>query len=241
MATYVLSDIHGQYDKFTELLGIIGLRDEDTLYILGDIIDRGPHPMKTMLKIMEMPNAYCIVGNHEVMALTCLKHMMREITDDSLRDLDEYMIQNLMTWAHNGSTPTISEFGALDREQQEAVMEFMQDMPLYETVTAGGKKYLLVHAGLGNFMPGRKLSSYTLNELVWTRPDYSIDYFPDVITVTGHTPTRYIDGNPDPDRIYRKNNHIAIDCGASIPGGRLAALCLDTGEEFYTSENVPQE
>ena len=34
--------------------------------------------------------------------------------------------------------------------------------------------------------------------------------------------------------IYRKNNHIAIDCGACFPGGRLAAICLDTGEEFYS-------
>ena len=29
----------------------------------------------------------------------------------------------------------------------------------------------------------------------------------------------------------------AIDCGASYPGGRLAALCLDTGKEYYSSSN----
>lgn len=33
--------------------------------------------------------------------------------------------------------------------------------------------------------------------------------------------------------IYKGNNHIAIDCGCSIPGGRLAAICLDTMEEYY--------
>ena len=37
--------------------------------------------------------------------------------------------------------------------------------------------------------------------------------------------------------MYRKNNHIDIDCGAYLPGGRLAAICLDTGEEFYSSGN----
>ena len=37
--------------------------------------------------------------------------------------------------------------------------------------------------------------------------------------------------------MYRKNNHIDIDCGAYLPGGRLAAICLDTGEEFYSGGN----
>lgn len=33
-------------------------------------------------------------------------------------------------------------------------------------------------------------------------------------------------------RIYKNNNHIAIDCGA-VFGGRLGCLCLDTMKEFY--------
>ena len=33
-------------------------------------------------------------------------------------------------------------------------------------------------------------------------------------------------------RIYKKNNHIAIDCGA-VYGNRLGCICLDTMEEFY--------
>ena len=43
MASYVISDIHGEYDKFLDLLQKTGLREEDTLYILGDVVDRGPH------------------------------------------------------------------------------------------------------------------------------------------------------------------------------------------------------
>ena len=41
--------------------------------------------------------------------------------------------------------------------------------------------------------------------------------------------------------IYRRNNHIAIDCGASYPGERLATLCLDTGEEDYSTSNEMKE
>lgn len=44
-----------------------------------------------------------------------------------------------------------------------------------------------------------------------------------------------IDGNPNPKRIYKHLNHIAIDCGCGMPGGRLAAICFETGKEFYSS------
>ena len=35
---YVISDIHGCYAQFTELLGLIDFKDTDTLYVLGDIV-----------------------------------------------------------------------------------------------------------------------------------------------------------------------------------------------------------
>lgn len=52
MATYVISDIHGEYEKFMELLEEIELEENDTLYVLGDVLDRGEHPIKTVLKLM---------------------------------------------------------------------------------------------------------------------------------------------------------------------------------------------
>ena len=36
MATYVISDIHGEYEKFMELLEEIELEENDTLYVLGE-------------------------------------------------------------------------------------------------------------------------------------------------------------------------------------------------------------
>ena len=54
MATYVISDIHGEYDQFINLLEKIDLQEEDTLYILGDVLDRGPHPIKIIKKLMTM-------------------------------------------------------------------------------------------------------------------------------------------------------------------------------------------
>ena len=81
---YVMSDIHGEYDKFKEVLKQINLQKEDLLYVLGDVVDRGPHPMEILLKMMEMPNVIPIAGNHELMALKCLRFLNQEITDESL-------------------------------------------------------------------------------------------------------------------------------------------------------------
>lgn len=236
MSTYVISDIHGQYDLFMKMLEKIDLKDEDTLYVLGDVLDRGPHPIRTLQKLMEMPNAICIVGNHELMALECLKFLMQEITEDTLSGLDREMLEGYLIWIdHNGGQTTIDEFRKLSRESRQDVIDFIGEFDIYEEITVAGRDYLLVHAGLGNFYPGKDMEDYSLAELVWSRAEYDIEYFPDKYVVTGHTPTQVIPGNPKPGYIYRHNNHIAIDCGAFIPGGRLAAICLDTDEEYYVS------
>lgn len=237
IATYVISDIHGQYDMFMELLDKIQFQNTDTLYILGDILDRGQHPIKTLMKLMEMPNVICIVGNHEYMALECLEFLMKEITDMSIEELDEKMLDNLVTWQYNGSKSTIDEFRQLDSEIRRDVIDFIMDFLIYEEIAVNGKNYLLVHAGLGNYLPDKDIEDYSIHELIWTRAHYDVQYFKDTYVVTGHTPTQMIEDNPHPGYIYRRNNHIAIDCGASYPGGRLAALCLDTGKEYYSSSN----
>ena len=37
---YIMSDLHGRYFEFLDMLKEINFKDEDILYILGDVIDR---------------------------------------------------------------------------------------------------------------------------------------------------------------------------------------------------------
>ena len=46
---YVMSDIHGCYEKYLKMLNKIKFSSDDTLYILGDVVDRGPEGMKALL------------------------------------------------------------------------------------------------------------------------------------------------------------------------------------------------
>ncbi len=232
---YVISDIHGCYEQFMEILDLIHLKEADTLYVLGDVVDRGPNPIKTLLKLMDMPNAVCIVGNHELMALDGLRFLNTQISTESIESIDTELLGNLIDWQRNGSASTIEEFRQLDQEMRREVLDFILEFSMYEELTVNGQKYLLVHAGLGDYSPEKEIEDYSLKNLVWDRADYNTQYFDDTIVITGHTPTQFIEGNPDPGRIYKHLNHIAIDCGCGMPGGRLAAICLETGEEFYSS------
>lgn len=233
MAVFVMADIHGEYDMFIKMLDQIGLKEEDTLYILGDVLDRGPHPIQLLLRLVEMPNVICMLGNHELMAVKCLPFLIQEITNLSIDRLDTEMLDDILTWQCNGSRTTIEEFRALSREMQESVVDYITDFCVYEKLNVNGREYLLVHGGLGNYNPEKEMEDYTLDELVWNRAEYGRKYYEDVVLVTGHTPTQTIKGHSNPGFIFRGNNHLAIDCGCSYEGGRLAAVCLDTGEEFY--------
>lgn len=236
--TYVISDIHGEYDQFMEILHLIDLKEEDTLYVLGDVLDRGPHPIKTLLKLMEMPNAVCIVGNHELMALDGFRFLDKPITDDNVDAIDAEVVGKLADWQRNGNESTLEEYHALSLEMRQEVVRFIMEFSMYEELTVNGQKYLLVHAGLGDYDPEKRIEDYSLKNLVWDRADYDTQYFDDTIVITGHTPTQFIPDNPNPGRIYRHKNHIAIDCGCSMPEGRLAAICLETGDEFYSDSGL---
>jgi len=69
MATYVMSDIHGEFDQFIHMLHLISFNEMDQLYVLGDMIDRGPKSIETITYIKNAQNIEAIMGNHEDMLL----------------------------------------------------------------------------------------------------------------------------------------------------------------------------
>lgn len=229
---YVMSDIHGAYAQYCAMLERIRFSPEDTLYVLGDVVDRGGRSVEVLRDIARRENAVLIKGNHEAMALTVLRALDVEITRENAdTHLDMPMMRAILEWQANGGDVTMKAFAALKAEERADLLDMLEDAPLYDVAEAGGRTFVLVHAGLGNFVPGRKLRDYTFEELACVRPDYERAYFddPSVYVVCGHTPTLAVTGKAE---IYRSNRNILIDCGAAF-GGRLACLCLDTMEEYY--------
>lgn len=229
---YVMSDLHGCYDKYLQMLEKIKFNSEDTLYMLGDSIDRGDEGIKLLFDMMKRPNVVPMLGNHEYMAYSVLKKFNVEITAYNYNThLDSDSIQMYENWMFNGGITTMSEISKLDMKQRDAVIEYLGEFELYEELEVNGKKFVLVHGGLVEFEEDKDLSEYGIHDIIWGRCDYARQYYKDKYLVTGHTPTYNIDENYK-GKIYRQNNHIAIDCGA-VYGGRLGCICLDNLEEFY--------
>lgn len=233
---YAVSDLHGYpLERFQKLLAFADFSDDDYLFIIGDIIDRnedGGVPL--LLWIMEQPNIELILGNHEAMLMAC-DFLFDEITEESVRNLNKAKTEALSIYLLNGGENTIKGLKKLSPENRGYVLEFLLDCPLYETVSAGNNDYILVHSGFTNFSPDRKLSDYTADELLWTRPLISDNYFDDIITVFGHTPTKYY-GAQYAGKIIRTKTWINIDAGAGS-GEEPVLFRLDDGAEFRLNKN----
>lgn len=229
--TYVMSDIHGEYEKYIRMIKEIDLRDEDILYVIGDVVDRGPEPIKILQDMMNRTNVYPLMGNHDLVALGLLPQLNEELTNNDGK-FGENLALALQVWCDDGGLSTITGFCDLGEEDREDIIEYLREFTLLEVAETEDKSFVLVHAGLGNYRPGKKLSEYTDDDLLFTRPDPSEQYFDDegVYVVMGHTPTPFFTGKPE---IYKNGRNIFIDCGACSPEGKLACLCLETMEEFY--------
>lgn len=229
---YVMSDIHGEHRKFIQMLELIDFSDKDELFVLGDLIDRGPEPIKLVQNLLLRSNVFPLMGNHDLLALDIMTKLSAIITEDNYNTyLTNDIMLELMDWIADGGETTLSQFRSLNKEQRQDMLDYLSEFSLYEVIDVDEKSFILSHAGLGNFRKDKKLHEYTEEELLFGRNNPDVQYFDDenIYLVWGHTPTRIICGK---DEIYRSHNNILIDCGACF-GGKLACLCLDTMEEFY--------
>ena len=66
----VIGDIHGCYKTFLALLKQL---PKDDIYIVGDLIDRGPRSNEVIQYLIDNPEIKSVLGNHEEMMLDYLK------------------------------------------------------------------------------------------------------------------------------------------------------------------------
>lgn len=232
---YVISDLHGYpLEKLNSLLHKAEFGEHDFLYILGDVIDRNGDGGVAILEwLLTQPNVQLILGNHEAMLLAC-EFLFDEITDESVADLDSRKIEILSNYQLNGGDVTLRSLAKLNKASPDTVadiLEYLHDAPLYEVVTAGGKDYLLLHGGLDNFSKSKRISDYTPDEILWAWPEIDDEYFEDIMTVFGHTPTMTY-GEQYRNKIIQTRTWMDIDMGAGNGTTEPVLLCLDNMKEF---------
>lgn len=218
--TYVMSDIHGMADLFKRMLEQIGFSDEDTLYILGDMIDRGPDPAGILDFVMSHKNVIALRGNHE----------------DGFAEWYDNVEDKVQQRYYYNTYDVLMDCEATRKKIPEYV-GFMKRLPLYRKLKMNGNCYLMAHASTEEILRVWKRKE----RLIW---DTSlIDRqrgIPGYVSIVGHVPTFIIRGYPkEPASVWHSPNGriIDVDCGAAFGemGGRLGCLCLETGEEYYES------
>jgi bis(5'-nucleosyl)-tetraphosphatase (symmetrical) len=100
MAIYAIGDIQGCYDPFRRLLDELEFdTDKDTLWLTGDLVNRGPKSLKTLRFVRSLgDSAITVLGNHDLHLLALYVGMIRygqrfETLDSILKasDCDELM------------------------------------------------------------------------------------------------------------------------------------------------------
>lgn len=237
---YVMSDLHGCFQEYLEMLDKIHFSDNDLLYILGDVVDRGPNPISILQDMMKRSNIIPILGNHDFVAYQLLKYLNVEITEENVEThLDENVLLMYMNWIQDGGLSTVNQFKKLSKEEKQNILDYFQKFLLYDEIIVNDKNYVLVHAGLNHFKESKQLKDYQITDFLFYRTNYDKIYFKDKYLVTGHTPTILIRNDRQP-LVYQNNNHIALDCGC-VFGKRLACYCFNNDHIYYVEAKINKD
>ncbi len=89
MATYAIGDIQGCYDELRRLLDIVGFEaSHDTLWIAGDIVNRGPHTLAVLRFLKNLGDrSIAILGNHDLHLLVVAAGVRKPHRADTLNEL----------------------------------------------------------------------------------------------------------------------------------------------------------
>ena len=228
MSTYFISDIHGEYNLFLKLLNEINFDSNDTLYILGDIIDKGKDSIKLVKFISQQKNMVAIMGNHEYSFCQYIKG----ITDNINDIINNQTILNQIN----------QYFPLSDDRMTFNEISYIVNLPYY----IEDNDFLAVHAGLeisnNTILPIKQQNS---NYMLFDRKFKNSNFQPYSKTIIyGHTPCFYdqLDGKfiktlkeNSQNNVLSSYSKIRIDTGVSYTK-MLGVLRKEDMQEFYTSE-----
>ncbi len=210
MSTYVMSDIHGQFDDFQQMIRKIGFSETDELILAGDYIDRGPQSVE-MLRWLEMcpSNVVPLKGNHDVEFAGYVNLMQKidescelktdpESAEDTqiLFDTIKYMLKRKGLglagfFDYYGTVEDIImnkgiTFGELIRWAQ-----MIDDLEYYKSFSIGDRLCVVVHAGFCDEDALKKSDHKRLEDFyIYAREEgLSIGGIRNGMIIAGHTPT----------------------------------------------------
>lgn len=253
MAMYVISDLHGCYDRLMKMLEIIEFTKEDHLIVAGDLMDRGNQNKEIFEWMMNAPNNIeFILGNHDqefMMNVDFLLGFMWTIND--LQDAYEEAKKRRYFFDRYRTLEKLIMVDKVSAEQIQTWADRILEFPFYKKLEIDEKKFVVVHAAYVEGEQLEELKQYGEDEehiYIWERERTFTFGCPDTTIIYGHTPTiseslMYTGGIVH--IMERPEDHcrfIDIDCGAvfmgQYPGANMACIRLEDEKIFYLNEDL---
>lgn len=203
---YIIGDVHGCLLTLQALIEELRLKSSDSLYFLGDYIDRGPNSKGVLDYLMKLESNWVgrelvfLQGNHDALML----HGYNQPNNG-----------HYWCWQNNGMEKTLKGFP--NGVVSDKYLNFIKRMPTVIKVD----NYYLAHAGIED------ISNPLESDVEILQCDR--DIIPrNHKVIVGHTQKSIEDIVDTMD-----SNKIILDGGCVFrkrPYGNLVALCLDTME-----------
>lgn len=238
MATYVMSDLHGDYRAMKSVLNKANFNENDVLYILGDIADRGEDFYKIFSFVKSSKNVIMLSGNHE----ENLIKFIRKFRDIPIRSYDFCLscaklddIKNfyMLQYSIESVARECGEERTYDVLRNE-ILPFLLKLPAYKTVEVNGRKFFLCHAGVDYSLPIEKQTREILTRIRQPFNSQDKDFYGYTV-IHGHTTVQNLTKDKVAGDVLFGKHKISIDGGASAKvNGRLNLLRLDDMQVFYS-------
>ena len=101
MAVYAIGDIQGCFSELEQLLRKIKFDDQhDCLWFVGDLVNRGPQSLETILFVQSLQeSALCVLGNHDIHLLACYTGAQKTKPTSTLKQiLDSPKVDSIVDW-----------------------------------------------------------------------------------------------------------------------------------------------
>ncbi|MEI7432315.1 MAG: symmetrical bis(5'-nucleosyl)-tetraphosphatase, partial [Betaproteobacteria bacterium] len=101
MATYAIGDIQGCFNSFSRLLEHCAFDPvKDRLWLVGDLVNRGPHSLETLRFVRDLGDAaITVLGNHDLSLLLAAEGFGKRGKGDTFDDvLDAPDSKELLDW-----------------------------------------------------------------------------------------------------------------------------------------------
>ena len=100
MTTLAIGDIQGCYTEFRELLDEMEFEPgRDRLWLVGDLVNRGPDNLSTMEYLMSLPDPIVVLGNHDLHFLAVARGLQHSMHGDTMEDLlDSPRLDEMVDW-----------------------------------------------------------------------------------------------------------------------------------------------